>query len=119
MFVRDQLLSPTDSLFLDPHIDLIIFIYLPTLCRSVQTRPVQQGFKREDCSFDVKYNFVLLGDGRLVFVRIPKKKTDLSYRILSKHTVLVRYSSNARFAGEMRLVAHEHAMLVNNNSGTY
>lgn len=85
----------------------------------VQTRPVQPESNGEELLFHVKYNFVLLGDGRLIFVRIPSRTKDYPYELLSKHAVLARHSSNVRFAGEMCFLVDKQTILVNNNSGTY
>ena len=85
----------------------------------VQTQSVQQESDRVELLPYVKYNFVLLGDGRVVFIRITTRIKEYSYQLLSKHAVLARHSSNVRFAGEMCFVADEHTLLVNNNSGTY
>lgn len=66
-----------------------------------------------------KYNFVLLGDGRLVFARIPHIVPKLPYRLLSKHVGLAKSSSNVRFAGELRISDDRETLFVNNDSGTY
>lgn len=66
-----------------------------------------------------KYNFVLLGDGRVVFARIPHIVPKLPYRLLSKHVALAKRSSNVRFAGELKKTDDNETLLVNNNSGTY
>lgn len=66
-----------------------------------------------------KYNFVLLGDGRLVFARIPHAKLKYPYRLLSKHVGLAKGSSNVRFAGEIKKSDDDETLLINNNSGTY
>ena len=68
---------------------------------------------------DQKYNFVLLGDGRLVFARIPHVTPKYPYRLLSKHVGLAKGSSNVRFAGELRKADQGETLLINNNSGTY
>ena len=85
----------------------------------VQNHPVHEEFGLEELLAEVKYNFVLLSGGRLIFVRVPARTRDYPYRLLSKHAVLARHSRNVRFAGEIRLVAQGQTMLVNNNSGTY
>ena len=85
----------------------------------VQTQPVKPESAGEELLSHVKYNFVLLGDGRLIFVRIPSRTKDYPYEMLSKHAVLARHSSNVRFAGEMCFITDEQTILVNNNSGTY
>ena len=85
----------------------------------VQTQPVKPESDEEKLLSHVKYNFVILGDGRLIFVRIPSRMKDYPYELLSKHAVLARHSSNVRFAGEMCFVPDEQTILVNNNSGTY
>jgi hypothetical protein len=68
---------------------------------------------------DQKYNFVLLGDGRLVFARIPHRAPKYPYRLLSKHVGLAKGSSDVRFAGEMRRSDNGETLFINNNSGTY
>ena len=68
---------------------------------------------------DWKYSFVLIGDGRLIFTRIPRTKLKIPYQLLSKHVVLAKRSSDVRFAGEMRIIDGEKTLLINNNSGTY
>lgn len=68
---------------------------------------------------DHKYNFVLLGDGRLVFARVPHIAPKYPYRLLTKHVSLAKRSSNVRFAGELRKANDNQTLLLNNNSGTY
>ena len=68
---------------------------------------------------DHKYNFVLLGDGRLVFARIPHIAPKCPYRLLTKHVGLAKRSSNVRFAGELKKADDNETLLLNNNSGTY
>ncbi|CAF1020447.1 unnamed protein product [Adineta steineri] len=65
----------------------------------------------DELPINQKYNFVLLGNGSLVFGKIPHRTLKYRYRLLSKHVVLAKRSSNVRFAGE--------TLLMNNNSSTY
>jgi hypothetical protein len=89
----------------------------------VQAHPVYRTADKkrliDELSTDQKYNFVLLGDGRLVFARIPHTTPKYPYRLLSKHVGLAKRSSNVRFAGEMRKADDGETLLINNNSGTY
>lgn len=76
----------------------------------------------DEIVIDHKYNFVLLGDGRLIFARIPHIAPKYPYRLLTKHVGLAKRSSNVRFAGELRKADDDDqqtTLLVNNNSGTY
>ncbi|CAF0839484.1 unnamed protein product [Rotaria sordida] len=73
----------------------------------------------DELPIDQKYNFTLLGDGRLVFTRIPHSKFKYPYRLLSKHVALAKRSSNVRFAGELRKTDNGETLLIKNNSGTY
>ena len=89
----------------------------------VQGRPVYRLSDKKqlinELVMDHKYNFVLLGDGRLVFARIPHIAPKYPYRLLSKHVGLAKRSSNVRFAGEMRRSDNGKTLFINNNSGTY
>jgi hypothetical protein len=89
----------------------------------VQTRPVFRTADKnqliDELSTDQKYNFVLIGDGRLAFARIPHATLKYPYRLLSKHVGLAKRSSNVRFAGEMWKTDDGETLLINNNSGTY
>jgi hypothetical protein len=89
----------------------------------VQARPVYRSVDKkqliDELATDQKYNFVLLGDGRLVYARVPHAALKLPYRLLSKHVGLAKRSSNVRFAGEMRRSDDGEALLINNDSGTY
>jgi hypothetical protein len=89
----------------------------------VQGQPVYRlSDKKElinELLIDHKYNFVLLGDSRLVFARIPHRAPKYPYRLLSKHVGLAKRSSDVRFAGEMRRSDNGKTLLINNNSGTY
>ncbi|CAF3772189.1 unnamed protein product [Adineta steineri] len=73
----------------------------------------------DELPINQKYNFVLLGNGNLVFGKIPHRTLKYPYRLLSKHVVLAKRSSNVRFAGEMRKTDNGETLLINNNSGTY
>lgn len=73
----------------------------------------------KEIQIDHKYNFVLLGDGRLVFARIPHVAPKYPYRLLTKHVALAKRSSHVRFAGELRQGDDHQTLLINNNSGTY
>jgi hypothetical protein len=89
----------------------------------VQAHPIHQTVDKERL-FDEflvgqEYNFVLLGDGRLIFSRIPHSKLKYFYRLLSKHVGLAKRSSNVRFAGEIKKADDGETLLINNNSGTY
>jgi hypothetical protein len=89
----------------------------------VQAHPVYQLSDKkqliDEISIDQKYNFVLFGDGRFVFARIPHAILKYPYRLLSKHVSLAQRSSNVRFAGEIRKDNDGKTLLINNNSGTY
>jgi hypothetical protein len=89
----------------------------------VQAHSITQSINRiqliNELPIDQKYNFVLLGDGRLVFGRIPHATLKYPYRLLTKHVGLAKRSSNVRFAGEMRKNDDGKTLLINNNSGTY
>ena len=89
----------------------------------VKAHPVVQSINKkqliDELLSDQKYNFVLLGDGRLVFARIPHIAPKYPYRLLSKHVALAKRSSDVRFAGELRKVDNGETLLINNNSGTY
>ncbi len=89
----------------------------------VQAHSITQSINRiqliNELPIDQKYNFVLLGDGRLVFGRIPHATLKYPYRLLTKHVGLAKRSSNVRFAGEMRKTDNGETLLINNNSGTY
>jgi hypothetical protein len=89
----------------------------------VQARPVFRTADKnqliDELVTDQKYNFVLIGDGRLAFARIPHVAPKYPYRLLSKHVGLAKRSSNVRFAGEMRKTDDGETLLINNNSGTY
>ncbi|CAF1066160.1 unnamed protein product [Adineta steineri] len=62
---------------------------------------------------------ILDGTKISIFGRIPHRTLKYPYRLLSKHLVLAKRSSNVRFAGEMRKVDNGETLLINNNSGTY
>ena len=89
----------------------------------VQGHPIVQSINKiqliDELSADQKYNFVLLGDGRLVFGRIPHATLKYPYRLLTKHVGLAKRSANVRFAGEMRKSDDGETLFINNNSGTY
>ncbi len=89
----------------------------------VQGSPIYQPVDKEglfdEFLINQKYNFVLLGDGRLVFSRIPHSKLKYPYRLLSKHVGLAKRSSNVRFAGEIKKDDDGETLLINNSSGTY
>ena len=89
----------------------------------VQGSPIYQSVDKErlfdEFLINHKYNFVLLGDGRLVFSRIPHSKLKYPYRLLSKHVGLAKRSSNVRFAGEIKKDDDGETLLINNASGTY
>ncbi|CAF2508499.1 unnamed protein product [Rotaria sp. Silwood2] len=73
----------------------------------------------DELPMDQKYNFTLIGDGRLAFAKIPHTKLKYPYRLLSKHIALAKHSSDVRFAGEMKKTNNGETLLINNNSGTY
>ncbi|UJR24924.1 hypothetical protein I4U23_006288 [Adineta vaga] len=73
----------------------------------------------DELSIDQIYNFVLLGNGDLIFSQIPRGKYKYFYQLLTKHVTLARRSCDVRFAGEMRKFGDGEILLINNNSGTY
>jgi hypothetical protein len=89
----------------------------------VQPHPISQSFTKkksiDELLTDQQYNFVLLGDGRLVFARIPHRTLKYPYRLLSKHVALAKCSTNVRFAGELQKTDNGKTLLINNKSGTY
>lgn len=79
----------------------------------------QGEFLIEEILQDGIFNFVLMGDGRLIFTRIPSTRRKYNYRMLGKHAILAQHSTDVRFAGEIRIIDHHRTVLINNNSGTY
>lgn len=73
----------------------------------------------DDLATNRNYNFVLLGDGRLIFSQIPHEKYQYPCQLLTKHVVLAGCSHDVRFAGEMRKSDNGETLLINNSSGTY
>ncbi|CAF1584196.1 unnamed protein product [Adineta ricciae] len=73
----------------------------------------------DDLSTNRNYNFVLLGDGRLICSQVPHGKYQYACQLLSKHVILAGCSHDVRFAGEMRKSDNSEMLLINNSSGTY
>ncbi|CAF1584104.1 unnamed protein product [Adineta ricciae] len=73
----------------------------------------------DDLSTNRNYNFVLLGDGRLIYSQVPHGKYQYPCQLLTKHVILAGCSHDVRFAGEMRKSDNGEMLLINNSSGTY
>ena len=110
----------------EKQINFVLKKYFYSFFRKIQIEenPIRKFWKRTKSIDDLlipneKYNFILVADGRLVFIRRMKRKRKVFLNFLSKHEFLTNSSSNIRFAGEIQWNKKRRIILFNNKNDSY